>query len=113
MSKIVQALMVCRCYGPQEDVGQAHVFSTVTGKQLVSFAACLMMLSLSITHGFAFMLLAGVLEGIFAPTLRQGMTQYCGSYSYTRHDPYLPSIPLPLSRPWAGLLSMRRRSRTS
>jgi len=29
--KIVQALMVCRCYSPQEDVGQAHVFSAVTG----------------------------------------------------------------------------------
>jgi hypothetical protein len=27
--KIVQALMVCRCYSPQEDVGQPHVVSAV------------------------------------------------------------------------------------
>ena len=24
------------------------------------------------------------------------LLQYCGSYSYVRHDPYLPSIPAPL-----------------
>jgi hypothetical protein len=31
VSKIVQALMVCSCYCPQEDVGQTHIFSVVTG----------------------------------------------------------------------------------